>query len=61
MGVLGCAGNVVGGRIMCSKCDERSILNELNRRRSDTPITINVLEELFRDVEIPEEGEGNPF
>ena len=46
---------------MCSKCDERSILNELKRRSSTSPISINVLEELFRDIEMPEEGEGNPF
>ncbi len=46
---------------MCRKCDERSILNELNRRRSTSSLSTNVLEELFRGIEIPEEGEGNPF
>lgn len=46
---------------MCRKCDERMIINELNRRRSVSSISPNVLEELFRGIEIPEEGEGNPF
>jgi hypothetical protein len=60
VGVVGCK-IIIGGRIMCSKCDERSILNELNRRRSTSSLSTNVLEELFRGIEVPEEGEGNPF
>jgi hypothetical protein len=46
---------------MCKKCDERSILNELNRRQSTSSLSMNVLEELFRNIEIPEQEEGNPF
>jgi hypothetical protein len=46
---------------MCRKCDERSILNELNRRRSASSLSMNVLEELFREIELPEQEEGNPF
>jgi hypothetical protein len=57
---VGCT-SFIGGRIMCRKCDERSILNELNRRRSTSSLSTNVLEELFRGIEVPEEGEGNPF
>jgi hypothetical protein len=46
---------------MCSKCDERSILNELNRRQSTSSLSMSMLEELFRDTEIPEQNERNPF